>query len=80
MKTVKYTLPEFWAFYLVNGDHSGMTDTEIEQCDRWCDENEAHHCLDVVEGTQHFTWTNHDAFYITKLGGTVCTFIFEDES
>ena len=35
MKTVTYTLPEFWAPYLINGDASGMEDSEIDAVDDW---------------------------------------------
>jgi len=27
--------PSYWAPYLINGDHSGMEQSEIEQCDKW---------------------------------------------
>ena len=30
-----YTLPAFWASYLVNGDPSGMSDREIRACDAY---------------------------------------------
>lgn len=25
----------YWASYLVNGDHSGLSDSEVAECDKW---------------------------------------------
>lgn len=33
MKIVEYTLPSYWASYLINGDHSGLEDQDKEKCD-----------------------------------------------
>lgn len=37
--TVKqYTAPSAWAPYLINGDDSGMEDTDITAADQWIDQ------------------------------------------
>jgi hypothetical protein len=33
--TIEYTLPEYWASYLINGDASGLEDGEQEEIDAW---------------------------------------------
>lgn len=35
MKTIKLTLPEFWASALINGDFSGLEDDEIIELESW---------------------------------------------
>lgn len=35
IETMECTAPSAWASYLVNGDASGLEDTDIEQCDAW---------------------------------------------
>jgi hypothetical protein len=40
-----YTMPAYWASYLINGDASGMTDEEIRQCDEHT--RDLGSCLDV---------------------------------
>jgi hypothetical protein len=35
MKTVTYTLPLSWAYYLINRDSSGMTESEISSVHAW---------------------------------------------
>lgn len=33
MTQESYSLPEYWASYLINGDHSGISETEKEEID-----------------------------------------------
>ena len=35
METLTYTLPAYWASYLINGDASGLEPGEQEQIDAW---------------------------------------------
>lgn len=80
MKTLTYTLPSYWASYLVNGDASGLEDAEIAEVDAFV-KSEANDglfsCADVSEETW-FAHTN-DA---SGVGGDVATFTFlvEDET
>lgn len=34
--------PSHWAPYLINGDHSGLSDKDIEQCNEWRKEIPGH--------------------------------------
>lgn len=33
LEPVTYTLPAYWASYLINGDASGISDNDRNQCD-----------------------------------------------
>lgn len=61
MKTVIYTLPDFWAPYFINGDASGMEDAEIDAADDWLAAHDdiKGECLDCT-GEPEFRW-RHDA-------------------
>ena len=34
METIEINLPSIWASYLVNGDSSGLEQSDIDQCDK----------------------------------------------
>ncbi len=38
MNTIKIIAPSFWASYLINGDASGMSESERKVCDAWLDQ------------------------------------------
>lgn len=70
--TETYTLPAYWASYLINGDASGMEDAEVAEVDSWLTAHpKLGACLDVSEG-EEFAWRN-DA---NSLGGDVAEFTF----
>lgn len=68
METIEYTLPAYWASYLINGDFSGLEDGEKETIDNYI-KREENPCF-VDCGEQYFSHTN-DA---TTLGGDVCEY------
>lgn len=70
---VQYTLPSYWASYLVNGDDSGLEDGERRQIDRWLRREglDRADCVDVQEESA-FSRSN-DA---TDLGGDVSEYLF----
>jgi hypothetical protein len=72
LKLVTYTLPAYWASYLINGDASGLDDGEQQQIDRWMRNNRPGYPLDCGEES----WFAHsnDA---TNLGDDVMEFTFE---
>jgi hypothetical protein len=37
IETITYILPEYLASYLINGDHSGLTDQEVTEIDQFLD-------------------------------------------
>lgn len=70
--TTQYTLPTYWASYLVNGDASGLETSEVRAVDEWLErEGDIGVCVDVSEDSW-FAWRN-DAGII---GGDVATFTF----
>ena len=76
MKIQTYTLPVYWASYLINGDASGLEDGEAEEIDKWAEANGNPHFVEVSEDV-HFARRN-DA---TSLGADVTeyTAIFYNE-
>ena len=65
---VKYTLPMYWASYLINGDATGLEDGEQEQIDAWCKSEGNPWFVDVGE---HYFARRNDA---TNLGGNVAEY------
>lgn len=74
MKLVKFTLPSFWASYLVNGDASGLDDHEIKAIDRWLDANNLSSPLGYED--VGFYWHNDGPE--GHLGGDCMGFTFEE--
>lgn len=64
-----YTLPAYWASYLVNGDASGYTDEEIAEIDTFC---KGKGCCVGCSDDSEFSWRND----VNKLGGDVKEFYF----
>lgn len=76
MKTATYTLPAWWASYLINGDSSSLTDKETKSIDKWLASEGNPNFVDCSE-EESFSWS---ACPITGLGGGVLdyTAIIED--
>ena len=80
IETHEYTLPAYWASYLINGDASGFdiantpddpdagTREQLE-IDQWLESEGNPHFVDC--GEQYFSWWNE----ATSLGGDVCDYI-----
>ncbi len=71
IQTAEYTLPTYWASYLVNGDASGLEDSEQAEIDRWLSDMEPGECVDMLDDS-HFAHCN-DA---SRMGGDVATYTF----
>lgn len=67
MKTLDYTLPECFASYLVNGDLSGLNNTDIEIINDFLENENLGACINVSEDS-FFAW-RHDC---PKIGGATC--------
>lgn len=72
METIEYTLPEYWASYLINGDFSGLEDKEQEEIDAFLKNENLGHCMTCSEESE-FKWKN-DA---NSLGGNCLVYIFK---
>ena len=71
-QTEIYSLPSYWASYLINGDASGMDDGDQADCDAWLASLPyGYNCVDVSEETS-FRRSN-DA---TDLGGDCAEYTF----
>jgi hypothetical protein len=68
---IDYVLPEHWACALINGDESGMEQSDIDEMDRFLGREMPGSCVDMSD-----SWFAHrnDA---TSLGGDVATFRFQ---
>ena len=74
MKIETYTLPAYWASYLINGDASGYSDEEIAEIDDF--RAGKGRCEGCSDETEEFSWRN-DA---NKLGGMVTEFYFQESN
>jgi hypothetical protein len=72
MTTETYTLPIYWASYLINGDASGLEDNEQEEIDAWMESEEPGDCVDV--GEDYWFSSHNDAH--TNLAGDVAEYTF----
>lgn len=66
--TIEYTLPAYWASYLINGDASGLEDGEQATIDAFLAREGNPNLVDC--GESYFSHSN-DA---TELGGDVCDY------
>lgn len=72
IKTEEFLLPAHWACYLINGDASGMTDTEQAEVDEWETMNAPGPCIGCAD-TAEFCWRGDDG----PLGADRCVFTFQ---
>lgn len=74
LKVETITGVAYWASYLVNGDATGMEDSEIALCDKWCDSIAPYYVISVEDDSERFTWSGH--LYGSDCAGvTVCDYI-----
>jgi len=71
LEKVTYTLPSYWASYLINGDSSGISDKDKAECDSFIARMELPAPVDCSTESW-FSWHN-DA---TDLGGDVMEYTF----
>jgi hypothetical protein len=73
--------PYYWACYFIYGDPGDMTDEEIRRADLFLEKNNIIRVIDVVEGSDRFTWQYnlYDPGACVS-GGTVVDYIIEIKS
>lgn len=59
MKLITFTLPAFWAPYLINGDETSYEAGEVNTINDWMEENNVSNCLDVSDEPEFRSF--HDA-------------------
>lgn len=74
MKQLTYTLPSFWAVYLINDDASGMADDEIKAIDDWMDATKLPAPSDCSEEPDFVHW--HDARDVYPYAADCLTYTF----
>ena len=77
MNIETYTLPAYWASYLINNDKSGTKDFDISDCDEFIDsileKNTRATCIGCGEES-YFSTTNDSR---NGLGGDVMDYTFD---
>jgi hypothetical protein len=71
LETVTGTAPSYWASYFINGDSSGMDESEIRQADafaKWLGGS----IVDCGEESEFMSW--HDARQFGTLAANCCTY------
>lgn len=63
-----------WASYLINGDSSGMEDSEIALCDNWQESLEPWYVVSTVDDSERFTWSA-ELYGADCAGATVCDYV-----
>jgi len=71
MKFTKYVLPAHWASALINGDDSGMRESEIAEMDAWLQAKKPGLCVGCSD--EEFFCCGNDA---NNLGANCLTFYF----
>lgn len=71
METIEYTLPAYWASYLVNGDASGLSDAEQAEVDAFIAKESKPRALSFVSVGESYFAHRNDA---NSLGGDVADF------
>ena len=78
MTIYEYTIPVHFASAIINGDYTGLNDSEEKELNSWLEarQNEhvgqGHWCLKDFEQEPYFSWTND----INDLGSDVLDFEF----
>lgn len=72
LKPITYTLPAYWACYLINGDATGLVDGEQEQIDSFLKREG----LPAPVSCSDEQWFARDNDACTGLGGDVMNYTF----
>jgi hypothetical protein len=80
LKTIDYTLPAYWASYLINGDESGLEGREALQIEGFlAGEGLLNNCLSCSDDNGDFR-KYHDATAYGILACDCLTYTFEVQS
>jgi hypothetical protein len=71
IETIEYTLPAYWASYLINGDASGLEDGEKEGIDAFLDTESNPRRLSFCDVGEPYFARRNDA---NTLGGDVADY------
>tara|TARA_R110002020_G_scaffold404394_1_gene614482 strand:+ start:164 stop:403 length:240 start_codon:yes stop_codon:yes gene_type:complete len=71
LETIEFTLPIYWACYLINGDASGLNDGEQEEIDAFTEKEREGKAISWADVSEPWFAHSNDA---NGLGGDVATF------
>lgn len=69
IEVLEYTLPDYLACYLINGDTDGITNEEKQEIDEYLERQGV--CIVSVNDDSSFRWSND----LNRLGGNCSTYI-----
>ncbi len=69
IELLEYTLPDYLACYLINGDTDGITEDERREIDEYLKEQGV--CIVGMEEDSSFRWSND----LNKIGASCSTYI-----
>lgn len=72
LNIITYTLPAYWATYLINGDDSGISDEDKQQCDSFLSRERLTMPVSCSDESW-FSWHNDSG---NNLGGDVMEYVF----
>lgn len=72
LQVVKYTLPAYWASYLINGDDSGIESEDVYYADKFMAENN----LPMPVSCSEESWFAHSNDSSNRLAGDVLEYTF----
>jgi len=64
IKTVTYTLPDFWVYPLINGDESDFSDEENEALQAWLKSEAVGACVEISQSAFFTPWHDARAFVL----------------
>jgi len=68
-----------WASYLINGDSSGMEESEIALCDAWQKSIRPYRVVSTVDDSERFTWSAQ-LYGANCSSATVCDYVAHAET
>ena len=80
MKTLEFTLPSFWAVYLINDDPTGMEDDEIEAVDEWMKMTRLPAPSGCTDEPEFIQWHDARDVYPYAADCLVFTFLIHEEA
>lgn len=68
IEVLEYTLPDYLACYLINGDTDSITDKEMQEIDEFLEREGV--CIVGIENDSSFRWSND----LNKIGANCSTY------
>ena len=77
MKITEYTLPEYWASALINGDYSGLAEEEAAALEAWLEDEKPGLCVGCTDEREFRS--RHDAYAHCPYASNCLDYSFDSE-